>query len=184
MEENEMETTQRRRACRKPAVSSMIRLELNDDAGNPRSVTAGVVDIIEGGCGLELATPLKSGSTVVVRGLRAGVRWCIRRADGTFRAGLQFSAASALDCYEVMQLSPNADQDTVSRVYRMLAARYHPDNRQTGNSAMFLRVSEAHAILGDPEKRARYDESRGVSVMEGRLVGTLRGWGDALRRVS
>ncbi len=62
-----------------------------------------------------------------------------------------------LDCYEVMQLSPNADADTIARVYRMLALRYHPDNTETGNSEMFVRLSEAHQILSDPEKRASYD---------------------------
>jgi curved DNA-binding protein CbpA len=42
----------------------------------------------------------------------------------------------------------------------MLAFRYHPDNTKTGNSEMFIRLSEAHQILSDPEKRASYDVSR------------------------
>ncbi len=66
-----METTdrtQRRKAHRKPADSSVIRIEMKDGMGNPRWVTADLVDIIEGGFGLALRTPLKPGSTVVVRG--------------------------------------------------------------------------------------------------------------------
>ena len=47
-----------------------------------------------------------------------------------------------LDLYELMQLSPNADGDTIHRVYRVLAQRLHPDNRETGNAAEF-RVEEA-----------------------------------------
>lgn len=170
--------TQRRRAHRKPAVSSVIRIEMKDDLGNPRWVTADLVDIIDGGCGLELMSPLKSGSTVVVRGklgknqtgdhLKAGVRWCIRKTGGTFRAGLEFPerqpanpiSPDTLDCYEVMQLSPNADAETISRVYRILASRFHPDNAETGNSEMFIRLSEAYQILSNPEKRARYDARR------------------------
>jgi curved DNA-binding protein len=70
------------------------------------------------------------------------------------------------DCYEVLQLSPNADQDTIERVYRVLVKRYHPDNQETGNSEKFRRVVEAHRVLSDPEKRAaydvRYDENRAV----------------------
>jgi DnaJ-class molecular chaperone len=62
-----------------------------------------------------------------------------------------------LDCYEVMQISPNANPDAISRVYRMLALRYHPDNAETGNSEKFIRLSEAYQILSDPEKRASYD---------------------------
>ena len=65
-----------------------------------------------------------------------------------------------LDCYEVMQLSPHADADTISHVHRMLALRYHPDNAETGNSEKFIRLSEAYRILSDPEKRARYDAGR------------------------
>jgi hypothetical protein len=188
---SDMAAMQRRRSYRKPAVSSTIRVELKDDMGNPHSVTAGVVDIIDGGCGLELMTPLKSGSMVVVRGKlgprEAGVRWCVRRADGMFRAGLQFPDSirpDALDYYEVMQLSPHADQDTIVRMYRILAARYHPDNKETGNSEVFLRVSEAHAMLGDPEKRAVYDAlRRGSELRAPALVGTLCGWNAALKRV-
>ena len=37
------------------------------------------------------------------------------------------------DYYEVLQISPNADPDTVHRVYRFLAARFHPDNQKSGN---------------------------------------------------
>src|SRR5580765_5225110 len=61
------------------------------------------------------------------------------------------------DYYEVLQLSPNADQETIDRVYRALAKRYHPDNRDTGNAERFLQVVEAHRILSDTEKRAAYD---------------------------
>ena len=38
------------------------------------------------------------------------------------------------DHYEVLQISPNAEPDTVHRVYRLLAQRLHPDNAQTGNA--------------------------------------------------
>jgi len=61
------------------------------------------------------------------------------------------------DHYEVLQLSPRADQDTVQRVYRHLAKRYHPDNGESGDSERFKQVLEAFRVLSDPEKRARYD---------------------------
>src|SRR5215510_9264374 len=61
------------------------------------------------------------------------------------------------DHYEVLQLSPRADQDTVDRVYRVLVKRYHPDNRDTGNTEKFRQVVEAHRVLSDPERRASYD---------------------------
>lgn len=172
---------QRRKSPRKPACSSLIHLEIKEGAGTPRWVTADLADVIDGGCGLMLMTVLRPGSTVIVRGkfggshtaehLKAVVRWCIGKPDGTFRAGLEFLSSHTtfkldeqqvgrghlLDCYEVMQLSPNADAETISRVYRMLASRYHPDNAATGNSEKFIRLCEAHEILSDPAKRASYD---------------------------
>ncbi len=171
--------THRRKAYRKPAGTSSIRLEMNDPMGNPRRVTADLVDVIDGGLGVELTTPVESGAIVVVRGtlgesrtadqLKAVVRWCTGKTDGTFRAGLEFLAtlertnpagSDTLDCYQVMQLSPDADPATISRTYRLLALRYHPDNSETGDSEMFLRLSAAHQILSDPQKRASYDMRR------------------------
>jgi hypothetical protein len=61
------------------------------------------------------------------------------------------------DYYEILQLSPNADSETVGRVYRMFAKRYHPDNTEGGNAEKFGVISEAYRVLSDPEKRAAYD---------------------------
>jgi curved DNA-binding protein len=41
------------------------------------------------------------------------------------------------DFYEDLQVSPNADQETIERVYRLLAKRYHPDNSGTGGVEKF-----------------------------------------------
>lgn len=64
-----------------------------------------------------------------------------------------------------MQLSPNATPDTIERVFRILAKRYHPDNQLTGDPTAFTGVVEAHRVLSDPDRRATYDvtydENRG-----------------------
>jgi curved DNA-binding protein len=62
------------------------------------------------------------------------------------------------DFYETLQL-PNADADTIDRVYRILVRRYHPDNQETGNPEKFTQIVKAHKILSDPESRAAYDVS-------------------------
>jgi curved DNA-binding protein len=62
-----------------------------------------------------------------------------------------------IDYYETLQISPNADPDTIHRVYRILAQRYHPDNQETGDSENFHILSEAYRHLSDPELRAAYD---------------------------
>jgi len=38
-----------------------------------------------------------------------------------------------IDYYEILQLNQRADQETMDRVYRFLAKRYHPDNQNTGD---------------------------------------------------
>ena len=67
------------------------------------------------------------------------------------------SEANFLDYYEDLKISPNADQETIERVYRLLAKRYHPDNKQTGNPKKFDHITKAYHTLSIPEKRAAYD---------------------------
>lgn len=67
------------------------------------------------------------------------------------------SEAQSVDYYETLQISPNADADTIQRVFRLLAQRFHPDNQDTGNAARFRELHEAYSVLSDPEKRAQYD---------------------------
>jgi hypothetical protein len=62
-----------------------------------------------------------------------------------------------LDCYAVLQLSPSADLETVERVYRLLAKRYHPDNADSGDADKFREVHSAYEILSDSERRAEFD---------------------------
>jgi curved DNA-binding protein CbpA len=61
------------------------------------------------------------------------------------------------DYYEFLQISPNADRDTIHRVYRFLGARYHPDNPASGNAEMFNRLKTAYEVLSNPARRAEYD---------------------------
>jgi curved DNA-binding protein CbpA len=69
-----------------------------------------------------------------------------------------------VDLYDVLQVSPSAEPDTIHRVYRLLAQRWHPDNPRTGNVAQFHAIHEAYVVLSDPLKRAQYD----LSYAEGR----------------
>ena len=62
-----------------------------------------------------------------------------------------------LDYYELLQVSATAEPETIHRVYRLLAQRYHPDNQQSGNEARFRALHEAYLVLSDPERRAQYD---------------------------
>ncbi len=62
-----------------------------------------------------------------------------------------------MDYYEFLQISSNAEPETIHRVFRFLAARFHPDNPETGNLEAFARLKQAYDVLRDPERRAHYD---------------------------
>jgi hypothetical protein len=62
-----------------------------------------------------------------------------------------------IDYYELLQLSSKADTDTVERVFRHLAKKFHPDNKESGDIDRFHLIVEAHKTLSNPESRAGYD---------------------------
>ena len=64
------------------------------------------------------------------------------------------------DYYEFLQISPNADAETIHRVYRFLAARLHPDNSETGHEENFRLLKAAYDVLSDPRRRTEYDAAR------------------------
>jgi curved DNA-binding protein CbpA len=75
------------------------------------------------------------------------------------------------DYYEILEISPNATAETIERVFRHHARRYHPDNQETGDVARFEAVVEAHNALRDPAKRAQYDvEHQNRSHLHRKLV--------------
>jgi curved DNA-binding protein CbpA len=65
-----------------------------------------------------------------------------------------------LDYYEFLEISPQATQETIHRVYRYLASRYHPDSSGTGDLDKFAQLSAVYKILSDPTRRAEYDTQR------------------------
>lgn len=65
-----------------------------------------------------------------------------------------------IDYYEFLQISPHADADTIHRVYRFLAARLHPDNKETGHAENFHLLKTAYDVLSNPATRAEYDARR------------------------
>ena len=67
------------------------------------------------------------------------------------------SSSQLADYYEILQVSPRADRETIERVFRHLANRYHPDNHDSGDADKFSQLVEAHTVLSDPEQRATYD---------------------------
>ena len=63
--------------------------------------------------------------------------------------------------YEILEVNKKASQETISKVYKFLAKKYHPDanpdNKQEAEEK-FKEISEAYEILSNEEKRKEYDE--------------------------
>jgi hypothetical protein len=62
-----------------------------------------------------------------------------------------------VDYYELLQVSPNADEDTIQRVFRHLAKKHHPDASDRPDPEPFNRLLEAYRTLTDVALRAAYD---------------------------
>lgn len=74
------------------------------------------------------------------------------------------------DYYEVLGINKEASQEDIKKAFRQLAFKYHPDrNKEAGAEEKFKEISEAYAILSDPEKRRLYD-AYGFEGIEGRYT--------------
>lgn len=64
------------------------------------------------------------------------------------------------DYYEVLGVPKNASDDEIKKAYRKLAVKYHPDKNPGDKEAeeKFKEINEAHDVLSDKQKRARYDQ--------------------------
>lgn len=64
------------------------------------------------------------------------------------------------DYYKVLGVGRNSKDDEIKRAYRKLALEHHPDRNPDNKSAeeKFKEINEAYQVLGDPEKRSRYDQ--------------------------
>jgi curved DNA-binding protein CbpA len=62
-----------------------------------------------------------------------------------------------MDCYVVLGVAEDADEETIRSAFRALARRYHPDVGAGASSLEFQRAREAYETLVDPERRRRYD---------------------------
>ena len=94
------------------------------------------------------------------------------------------------DYYELLEISPQATQDTIHRVYRYMAARYHPDNLETGNLDKFTQLTLAYKVLSESNRRSEYDAQRATrqTAIRNPMSSTIdfmdQGEGDLNRRLA
>ncbi|MEL7500116.1 MAG: DnaJ domain-containing protein [Planctomycetota bacterium] len=59
--------------------------------------------------------------------------------------------------YEILEVSANASFETIERVFRFLAKRFHPDSNEASEPEKFKTIVEAYQTLANPESRAKFD---------------------------
>jgi hypothetical protein len=163
---------------------SVVRLETDcavdltwkTEDGEKKFESCHAVNISDSGVAVECPETIPLLAHVILRApafkvaALAQVKHCSWKRT-SYLLGLQFVAKTstvandptAPDHYEILRLSPQADGEMVERVYRTLTKRFHPDNTETGDAEIFLRVVEAHRILSNPHEREQYDAERGNS---------------------
>ena len=63
------------------------------------------------------------------------------------------------DYYKILEISPDADYDTIKAAYRKQALKWHPDKHPNMDVKSIMQdINEAYAILKESKKRARYDQ--------------------------
>src|SRR3989338_3091667 len=66
------------------------------------------------------------------------------------------------DYYEILGIQRDASLDEIKKIYRNLALKYHPDrvsaDKKKEAEERFKEISEAYAVLSDPQKRSQYDQ--------------------------
>jgi len=86
-----------------------------------------------------------------------------------------------IDYYKVLGIDRSASPEEISKAYRRLARKCHPDvNKDPGAEEQFKRINEAHQVLSDAGKRRRYD-TLGNGWRDGQPFQPPAGWGDGTR---
>src|SRR5688500_2571577 len=85
----------------------------------------------------------------------AAPRMLLDRAAKSDAMAIQYK-----DYYDTLGISRTATPDEIRKAFRKLARQYHPDvaKNKTQAEAKFKEINEAYEVLGDPEKRKKYDE--------------------------
>ncbi len=163
----------KRRVHRKP-FQKKYSISWQDENGITHSAQVQGSDVSDSGVGLRCPLEVRTGTLLYIQaedGDPTGygiVRHSARKGN-LWQVGLELDESSrstrsspemedARDYYEFLQISPGAQTETVHRVYRFLASRYHPDNPETGDAEKFLLLNRAYEVLSEPMRRAQYDE--------------------------
>ena len=83
------------------------------------------------------------------------------------------------DYYKILGVEKNASGDEIKKAFKKGAMQYHPD-RPGGNEAKFKEINEAYQVLGDAEKRKKYDQFGSDFEQQGGFGGAS--WEDVMNQ--
>ena len=88
--------------------------------------------------------------------------------------------AARPDYYKTLGVDKRASAEEIKKAYRKLARQYHPDTNPGDKNAeaRFKEISQAHDVLGDPEKRKQYDSGTGPFSTGAGAGGGFGGFGN------
>jgi molecular chaperone DnaJ len=88
--------------------------------------------------------------------------------------------ATRPDYYKTLGVEKKATAEEIKKAYRKLARRYHPDRNPDDKDAeaRFKEISQAHDVLGDPDKRKQYDSGSGPFATGAGPGGGFGGFGN------
>src|ERR1700719_25217 len=88
--------------------------------------------------------------------------------------------ATRPDYYKTLGVDKKATPEEIKKAYRKLARTYHPDRNPDDKQAeaRFKEISQAHDVLGDPDKRKQYDSGSGPFATGGGPGGGFGGFGN------
>lgn len=176
------------RKYRRERVDTPVDLIWKDDSGQRRLEPGKMTDCSPTGAAIDSPQPLSVLSNLILRapGIRlvalAQIRYCAWRGT-QYRLGVQFVERAAMepgdpaaepDYHELLRVGMDGeiDHSRLDRLYRSLAARYHPDKGESGNSETFLRIAQAYQILSASEIQAESGVTKPAQGFE--WQGTLR----------
>jgi len=162
-----------RRRHRRQSTDAAVELIWKDD-GHRRFECGSLVDISVTGACVVCPQPINVSSYIVLRAPGPGivalsqVRNCVWGRT-QYQLGVEFLEKAATqppenviepDYHALLRAGVAGDAESVDRLYRALAFRYHPDHRDNGDAEVFLRIREIYRILAPSQ---RYQEELEVT---------------------
>jgi hypothetical protein len=154
-----------RRRYTRTRVVGLVDLIWNDESGHQQTESGRMVDCSLYGAGVESSQSLAASSLLILRAPEIGIVALSQVRNCSwwrtqYRLGIQFLEKAAIkptdpaavpDYHELLLAGMAGELRRMDQLYGELELRYGPDNRESGDSGIFLRITQAYRILAFPQ---------------------------------